>query len=71
MDNMASGPNAIYFVQVQQDTLFIEILYGTRDGVPMNPSHIRVPADLPDWEWNAQNLVAVRNEAGEIIIQRK
>jgi len=69
MNNFAHGPDAIYFVKVEPD-MFISILYGTKDGVPMDPSHIQVPRDL-DWTYDAQQLQAVREEDGSISIVRK
>ncbi len=68
--NFASGPNATYFVQVNPTTLFIEVMYGTSDGKPMDPSHIQVPAGI-SWNYDAQQLQATRDTSGNIVISRK
>ena len=60
-----------YYVQVNPDSLYIEILYMRDPGEgPYQPHHIRVPDEL-QVKYDANHLKAVRNEAGEItIVQR-
>ena len=60
-----------YYVQVNPESLYIEILYMRDPGEgPYQPHHIRVPDEL-EVKYDANHLKAVRNEAGEItIVQR-
>ena len=64
-------PPTEYYVQVNPESLYIEILYMRDPGEgPYQPHHIRVPDEL-QVKYDANHLKAVRNEQGEItIVQR-
>lgn len=70
-DRPVDGPDTIYFVQVRPSDLYIQMLYGTKDGVPKAPDHIQVPRDI-QWNYSARQLRAVRDEAtGQITIEKR